>query len=102
MADLARHAHMSVRTFTRKFRAEVGQSPQQWITRQRVDRARRLLETTDLTINEIATAVGFADPVQLRTHLRAAIGLSPHAYRRAYSVTRWSDGETAVPGAKTS
>lgn len=85
LKDLARHAGMSVRTFTRRFRAEVGQSPQQWVVQRRVDHARQLLESTDLSINDIADAAGFADPVLLRKHLRAAVGLAPNAYRRAYS-----------------
>ncbi|ANZ40944.1 AraC family transcriptional regulator [Lentzea guizhouensis] len=88
LADLARHARMSVRTFTRRFRAEVGQSPQQWVAQRRVDHARQLLETTQLSVSEIARATGFADPVVLRKHLRSCVGLTPNAYRLAYSSTR--------------
>ena len=84
LRDLARHAHMSERTFTRRFRAEVGTSPLQWLAQSRVDEARRLLESTDLTIERIAAACGFGDPAVLRKHFHARLGLSPLAYRRAH------------------
>ncbi|OIJ89975.1 hypothetical protein BIV24_18655 [Streptomyces colonosanans] len=83
-ADLAAHAGMSRRTFTQYFRAEVGLSPGQWLTQQRVDLARQLLETTDLPVARIAERVGFGTDVTLRQHLHAAIGVSPGAYRRTF------------------
>ncbi|HST39449.1 MAG TPA: helix-turn-helix domain-containing protein [Conexibacter sp.] len=83
---LAAHAGMSVRTFTRRFRAEVGTSPAQWIVQQRVDRARGLLETTDLPVESVAYEAGFGSAALLRQHLRAAIGVSPQAYRRTFRV----------------
>jgi transcriptional regulator GlxA family with amidase domain len=81
---LAAHAAMSVRTFTRRFRAETGQSPQRWLVAQRVARARRLLEETDRPVDRVAADAGFGTAVSLRTHLHAAIGVSPGAYRRMY------------------
>ena len=81
---LAAHASMSVRTFTRRFRAETGQSPHTWLAAQRVARARRLLETTDLAVERIAADAGFGTAASLRLHLRTAIGVSPGAYRRMY------------------
>lgn len=84
LGDLAGHAAVSVRTFTRRFRHETGVSPQRWLAAQRVERARRLLETTDLPIERIAVDVGFGTPTSLRQHLRAAVGVSPLAYRHTY------------------
>jgi transcriptional regulator GlxA family with amidase domain len=81
---MAAHAAMSVRTFTRRFRAETGQSPQTWLATQRVARARRLLETTDLPVERVAADAGFGTAASLRQHLRSAIGVSPGAYRRMY------------------
>jgi transcriptional regulator GlxA family with amidase domain len=75
---------MSVRTFTRRFREETGQSPHTWLAAQRVGLARRLLETTDLPVERIAVDAGFGTAASLRQHLRAAIGVSPGAYRRMY------------------
>jgi transcriptional regulator GlxA family with amidase domain len=84
LEDWADRAMMSVRTFTRRFRAETGQSPGRWLITQRVQRARHLLETTDLPVERIAERCGFGTAVSLRQHLHAAIGTSPLAYRRTY------------------
>lgn len=84
LAELAGHARMSVRTFTRRFREETGQSPNRWLTGQRVELARRLLETTDLAVDRVAAESGFGTTASLRQHLHAAIGLAPLAYRRLY------------------
>jgi transcriptional regulator GlxA family with amidase domain len=84
LTDLARHAAMSRRTFTRRFRDEVGISPNRWLTQQRVELARRLLETTDLPIDQVATRVGIGSASSLRLHLGAALGVAPSAYRRTF------------------
>lgn len=84
LAALAAHAHMSLRTFIRRFNEEVGMSPGRWLTQQRVVRARHLLESTDLPVDDIAGQVGFATGTSLRQHMRAAIGVSPLTYRRTF------------------
>ncbi|MGI5460498.1 GlxA family transcriptional regulator [Streptomyces sp. CA-249302] len=84
LADLAGHARMSLRTFARRFNDEVGLSPGRWIVQQRVTRARHLLESSDLSVDQIAGHVGFATGASLRQHLHAAIGVSPQAYRRTF------------------
>jgi transcriptional regulator GlxA family with amidase domain len=84
LADLARHAQMSVRTFTRRFRAEVGMSPNRWITQQRVDYARRLLERSDLPVESIAHESWFGSATALRQHFQAALAVPPTAYRRTF------------------
>jgi transcriptional regulator GlxA family with amidase domain len=75
---------MSVRTFTRRFRAEVGMSPNRWLTQQRVDRARSLLESTDLPVETIAHEAGFGSATSLRQHMQDAIGVPPTGYRRTF------------------
>ncbi|MFC8719530.1 GlxA family transcriptional regulator [Kitasatospora sp. NPDC057198] len=85
LAELAAHAAMSTRTFARRFQEETGQSPGRWLTQQRIALARHLLEATDLTVEQIATRVGFANPVSLRQHLHTAIGVSPLTYRRTFA-----------------
>jgi len=84
VAGLAARASMSVRTFTRRFRAETGTSPHAWLVTQRVARARRLLETTDLPVERIAAAAGLGTAASLRAHLAGEVGLSPLAYRRRF------------------
>ncbi|MET9296843.1 helix-turn-helix domain-containing protein [Streptomyces sp. NPDC003077] len=84
LADMAAHARVSVRTFTRRFRDEVGASPGQWLVRQRVERARYLLETTDWPVDLVAHRAGFGTGTSLRQHLHAVVGVSPQAYRRTF------------------
>ncbi|MEV0157529.1 helix-turn-helix domain-containing protein [Micromonospora sp. NPDC050686] len=87
LRDLAAHAGMSVRTFTRHFRSETGLSPAQWLAQQRADHARLLLETTDLTVDQIAHRSGFGTAAALRQQLQVRIGVSPSAYRRTFRRT---------------
>ncbi|QKW07177.1 helix-turn-helix domain-containing protein [Streptomyces sp. NA04227] len=84
LRDLAEREAMSVRTFTRRFREEVGVSPGQWLTRQRVERARQLLESSDLSIDQIAQDAGFGTAQSMRQHLQSALGVTPTAYRRTF------------------
>ncbi|MDG4820670.1 DJ-1/PfpI family protein [Asanoa sp. WMMD1127] len=84
LAAMAAHANMSVRTFTRRFREETGVSPARWLLRQRTDHARRLLETTELGVDQVARHAGFGTAAALRQQLHAAIGVSPTTYRRTF------------------
>lgn len=86
LAELAAHAGMSVRTFCRRFGEEVGMPPGQWLARQRVEHARRLLETTDLPVDHVAAHAGFGTAASLRQHLARTLGVSPTAYRQAFRV----------------
>ncbi|MEU9290159.1 helix-turn-helix domain-containing protein [Streptomyces sp. NPDC048275] len=88
LTDLAGNARMSLRTFARRFQDEVGMSPGRWLIQQRVARARHLLESSDLSVDQIAGEVGFATGTSLRQHLHAAIGVSPQAYRRTFQAAR--------------
>ncbi|MDQ0794699.1 GlxA family transcriptional regulator [Streptomyces sp. B1I3] len=87
LRDMAQQESMSVRTFTRRFREEVGVSPGQWLTQQRVERARQLLESTDLSIDQVARDAGFGTATSLRQHVQATLGVPPTAYRRAFRST---------------
>lgn len=84
LSTLAGHAKMSVRTFTRRFRDEVGLTPGQWLTLQRVERGRVLLESSDLAVDQVAEKAGFGAPSSFRLHFRAAVGVSPNTYRRTF------------------
>jgi transcriptional regulator GlxA family with amidase domain len=84
LRDLAARESLSVRTFTRRFREEVGMSPGQWLTQQRVERARQLLEETDFPIDRVARDAGFGTAASLRQHVHAALGVSPSAYRNTF------------------
>src|SRR3954463_9455276 len=81
---LADRAAMSVRTFTRRFRAATGAAPIEWLIRLRVRRAQDLLEGTDRPIDAIAFEAGFGAPETLRHHFRKVVGTTPSAWRSAF------------------
>ncbi|MEU5401127.1 helix-turn-helix domain-containing protein [Streptomyces sp. NPDC005963] len=84
LRDLAERESTSVRSFTRRFRAEMGVSPGQWLTQQRVERARQLLEATDRSMDLVARECGFGTAQSLRQHFQAALGVAPTVYRRTF------------------
>lgn len=84
VAAMARHAGVSPRTFARRFRAETGTTPLQWLLSRRVLEARRLLEETELPIEAVAWRVGFGNAASLREHFRRATATTPSAYRRSF------------------
>ncbi|MCK2125054.1 helix-turn-helix domain-containing protein, partial [Pseudomonas sp. PNPG3] len=74
-AILARQANVSPRTFSRRFIDDTGITPMQWVLRARIDRARELLERTDLTVTQIAGASGLRSDTNLRRHFGAIVGV---------------------------
>jgi AraC family transcriptional regulator, transcriptional activator FtrA len=84
--SLAARAHMSRRTFIRRFEEATGSSPGKWILQARVSRARELLETTELSIEVIATSVGFGSADTLRHHFRERMRTTPNRYRTSFRV----------------
>jgi transcriptional regulator GlxA family with amidase domain len=83
--ELARRAHLSSRTFARRFRSETGTTPHHWLTGQRVLAAQRLLEGTDQPVETVADKVGFGSAAALRHHFTRRIGTTPTDYRRTFS-----------------
>jgi AraC family transcriptional activator FtrA len=84
VTDLAEHAHLGPRQFTRRFRELLGTTPHQWLLTQRILLARRLLETTDLAIERVAEDAGFGSAAALRMHFQRSVRTSPLAYRRTF------------------
>jgi transcriptional regulator GlxA family with amidase domain len=82
--SLAAKAHMSPRTFARRFRAETGATPHDWLTAQRVLLARQLLEETALGVDAVATRAGFATAAMLRHHFTKRVGATPQLYRTTF------------------
>ena len=98
VGDLARHAHMSTRTFTRRFPAAVGATPWDWLLRARVRRAQELLERTDWPVDRVAVACGFQSTAALRQHFHRATTVTPGQYRRTFGGRPTSDRGTASAG----
>jgi transcriptional regulator GlxA family with amidase domain len=82
--DLAARSAMSPRTFARRFRATTGTTPHQWLLRQRVLLAQRLLETSDLSVDRIAGRCGLGTATNLRQHFQRLLRTTPNAYRRTF------------------
>ncbi|HKW92101.1 MAG TPA: GlxA family transcriptional regulator [Methylomirabilota bacterium] len=83
---LARRARMSPRNFARAFRREIGSTPAAYVEAQRVEGARRLLETADLSVVEVAAACGFGRAETMHRAFRRGVQVSPGQYRRHFRV----------------
>ena len=85
LEDLARHAAVSSRTFSRRFVEDTGYTPMQWVVRARVDLARELLERTERSVEQIAAEVGIGTGANLRLHFQRVLGTTPSEYRRTFT-----------------
>ena len=84
VAELASLAHMSPRTFARRFVQETGTTPLRWLTGQRILFAQQLLEDTDDDVDQVARKTGFGNATAFRHHFRAQRSTTPQAYRKAF------------------
>ncbi len=84
VTQLAARAHMSPRSFARRFVQQTGTTPQRWLTGQRILLAQQMLEETGETVDAVAERAGFGNATALRHHFRAWRHTTPHAYRRAF------------------
>lgn len=82
--DMAAVSAMSKRTFTRRFREETGLSPMQWLTEQRLHRARELLEQTDFSVDRVAAESGLGSGTTMRQLFQSGMGVTPSAYRATF------------------
>ncbi|MCO5998534.1 GlxA family transcriptional regulator [Actinoallomurus rhizosphaericola] len=85
VADLARRSGTAPRTFARHFTQLTGTTPAHWLIRQRVAEAQRLLETTDLAVEQVAARTGFGTATMLRRHFARVVGVPPTSYRRTFA-----------------
>ncbi|WP_051856131.1 GlxA family transcriptional regulator [Streptomyces sp. NRRL B-1347] len=85
VAELARRAMMSKRSFARRFTAATGTTPHAWLRNLRLSGAEELLETTDLPVEEIARRVGYGSAAVLREQFVRRRGVPPRSYRRAFT-----------------
>lgn len=85
LEQLAGRASVSTRTLSRRFREQLGVTPLQWLLQARVRRAQYILETTNLSVEQVALRTGFGSSTSLREHFRRLLDTSPVAYRNAFS-----------------
>jgi transcriptional regulator GlxA family with amidase domain len=81
---LAARAGMSERNFARVFRAETGRTPAAYVEASRVEAARRLLETTDTTVQSVARVCGFGTAETMHRSFRRTVRVTPGEYRRHF------------------
>lgn len=98
VAEMASEAAMSERTFLRRFREATGTSPNDWLTAVRVEEAKRLLETTRVSIEDVARLAGFGSVATLRHHFGPATNLSPRDYRDRFGKRDTLAGSEASAG----
>ena len=96
--DLAARAHMSPRTFARRFKADLGTTPAAWLARQRIIHAQRLLEMTDLALDRIAYECGFGSAAVLRQNFARVLGTTPTAYRSTFACVPDAAPEPVLQG----
>ena len=82
VTEMAAHARMSVRTFTRQFQDNTGLPPWRWLLRKRITHACELLEATDATVESVAQRCGFSSALSLRQHFVRLLGVTPGQYRQ--------------------
>ena len=82
---LAGHAAMSERTFLRHFQHGVGMTPMAWLQRERIYRARELLESTDSPLTDVAEQCGYQSLETFRVAFKRIVGTSPATYRSRFS-----------------
>jgi AraC family transcriptional activator FtrA len=83
--SLAGQAAMSPRTLQREFKSATGLAPYAWIVRERIERAKELLETGRLPAQSVAERVGMGSAESLRHHFRLRVGTTPAQYRARFS-----------------
>ncbi|MEU0469244.1 AraC family transcriptional regulator [Amycolatopsis sp. NPDC006131] len=83
LTDLAAEAHLSVYHLVRVFRNATGETPHRFLTRLRIEEAKRLLRNTDLALDGIARRCGFAGPGALSTAFLRHTGVRPSVYRNS-------------------
>jgi transcriptional regulator GlxA family with amidase domain len=84
LRDIADRAAMSIRTLNRRFQAETGQTPMQWVTGVRVRHAQQLLESTVHGVEKIGREVGFSSAANFREQFRRLTGVAPQSYRNTF------------------
>jgi len=92
ITTLAKYARMSERTFLRRFKDATGASPGDWLTQVRIEEARRLLEETTLSIEEVADAAGFGSVANLRHHFAQRMLTTPTDYRGRFATGTAGNG----------
>ena len=94
MAAIAESFGLSTARLSMRFRESLGMTPSDYLTMLRCNRAKELLETTELTIREISARVGYYDPGSFIRRFKQVTGETPLQYRRGRGIR---SGDTEPP-----
>ncbi len=81
---MAKRSGLNERTFLRRFKKATGEAPLEYLQKMRIEKAKQLLTTTDQSLDQITTAVGYVDLSSFRRLFHQIVGLSPTAYRKRF------------------
>jgi transcriptional regulator GlxA family with amidase domain len=83
---MIKRSKLAVRTFKRRFTEATGMSPIAYVQRLRIEDAKRRLERTDASVDEISWRVGYEDAAFFRRLFKRTTGLAPAAYRKRFRI----------------
>ncbi len=86
LEEMIRNAGLSERTFKRRFTGATGMSPIAYVQRLRIEEAKRRLERTEASVDEISWQVGYEEPAFFRRLFKRVTGLTPGSYRRRFRI----------------
>ncbi|HEX7044215.1 MAG TPA: helix-turn-helix domain-containing protein [Burkholderiales bacterium] len=90
VVEMIKRSRLAERTFKRRFVAATGLTPIAYVQRLRIEDAKRRLERTDASVDEISWQVGYEDPAFFRRLFRRTTGLSPSAYRKRFRIPEFA------------
>jgi transcriptional regulator GlxA family with amidase domain len=93
--QMAEHVGFSKFHFARAFKDAYGETPANYLTRRRVERAKDLLRSANLTVTEVCMLVGFSSLGSFSSRFSELVGMSPSAFQRAAAVR---GGPPPIPG----
>jgi transcriptional regulator GlxA family with amidase domain len=88
--EMIKRSRVAERTFKRRFTAATGFAPIQYVQRLRIEDAKRRLERTDATVDDISWHVGYEDPAFFRRLFKRTTGMAPGAYRRRFRIPEFA------------
>jgi transcriptional regulator GlxA family with amidase domain len=100
--EMILRSRLAERTFKRRFAAATGLAPIAYVQRLRIEDAKRRLERTDASVEDISWRVGYEDPAFFRRLFKRTTGMAPGAYRRRFQIPQFArDRAQSAPVAET-
>lgn len=85
VSEMVARSGLTERSFLRRFRSATGQSPLEYVQTLRIEEAKQMLETSTLSLDDIAAEIGYIEPASFRRLFRKMVGMTPSDYRRRHA-----------------